>query len=60
MGHMAKETDICSGIVGVVDTCCEKNDLIGVSHRTITQEVPSLTQDSQNCVMFSLKTKVKE
>ena len=29
-------------------------------HRIITREVHSLKPDSQNCVMFPLKTKVKE
>ena len=59
-GPFGQKTDLGWGIVGVVDACCAENDTIGVSHRIITREVHSYVPDSQNCVMFSLKTKVKE
>ena len=59
-GPFGQKTDLGWGIVGIVDTCCADNDPIGVSHRIITCEVPSLTQHSQNPVRFSLRNKVKE
>ena len=59
-GPFGQKTDLGWGIVGIVDTCCAANDPIGVSHRIITCEVPSLSQHSQNPVRFPLRNKVKE
>ena len=59
-GPFGQRTDLGWGIVGVVDPYHSENDPIGVSHRIITKEIPLAAPDSQNSVMFSLKTKVKE
>lgn len=59
-GPFGQKTDLGWGIVGIIDSCSAENDPIGVSHRIITRKVPSVAQDSQNPVMFSLKTKWKE
>ncbi|MCG8044768.1 MAG: hypothetical protein N0E48_03640, partial [Candidatus Thiodiazotropha endolucinida] len=59
-GPFGQKTDLGWGIVGIIDPCSAENDPIGVSHRIITRRVPFDAQSSQNPVMFSLKTKVKE
>ena len=59
-GPFGQKTDLGWGIVGIIDPCYETNDPIGLSHRIITREVPSPASDTQDSVMFSLKTKVKE
>ena len=59
-GPYGQRTDLGWGIVGIVDSYHSEFDPIGVSHRIVTKEIPHVAQDSQNPVMFSLKTKVKK
>ena len=42
-GSFGQKTDLGLDLVGIVDTCCADNDPIGLSHKIITCEMPSLS-----------------
>lgn len=60
-GPYGQRTRLGWGIVGVVSTCSDENDLIGASHHMLTQEVPAdVSLQGSHFVSFAFKTCVRE